>query len=133
MCLLGNRLLREVTNCTKEPRGELWRIYCTSDDIYSCDNYFQHNELTVINGIKGLASGVIRDNLWPSFMSKGDVLAGRENGGDTSGSSDEMSRGGQSHGFEENGMQSDYNQVIIDITTTFTILVGIFFPSVTGK
>jgi len=25
-----------------------------------------------------------------------------------------------------------YNQVIADITTTFTILIGIFFPSVTG-
>ena len=25
-----------------------------------------------------------------------------------------------------------YNQVIIDITTSFTVLVGIFFPSVTG-
>ena len=26
-----------------------------------------------------------------------------------------------------------YNQVIIDITTSFTVLVGIFFPSCTGK
>lgn len=26
-----------------------------------------------------------------------------------------------------------YNQVLVDITTTFTILIGIFFPSVTGK
>lgn len=26
-----------------------------------------------------------------------------------------------------------YNQVYADITTTFTILIGIFFPSVTGK
>ena len=26
-----------------------------------------------------------------------------------------------------------YNQVIIDITTSFTVLVGIFFPSVTGE
>lgn len=25
-----------------------------------------------------------------------------------------------------------YNQVVADITTTFTILIGIFFPSVTG-
>jgi len=28
--------------------------------------------------------------------------------------------------------RENYNQVIIDITTSFTILVGIFFPSVTG-
>ena len=25
-----------------------------------------------------------------------------------------------------------YNQVFADLTTTFTILIGIFFPSVTG-
>ena len=33
-----------------------------------------------------------------------------------------------------NGTESKetYNQVLIDITTSFTILVGIFFPSVTG-
>lgn len=26
-----------------------------------------------------------------------------------------------------------YNQVYADLSTTFTILIGIFFPSVTGK
>ena len=29
--------------------------------------------------------------------------------------------------------RATYNQITIDITTTFTILIGIFFPSVTGK
>lgn len=29
-------------------------------------------------------------------------------------------------------MGNTYNQVFADITTTFTILIGIFFPSVTG-
>jgi potassium/chloride transporter 4/5/6 len=28
--------------------------------------------------------------------------------------------------------QKTYNQVVADITTAFTILIGIFFPSVTG-
>jgi hypothetical protein len=28
--------------------------------------------------------------------------------------------------------QPPYNQVMADISTTFTLLVGIFFPSVTG-
>jgi hypothetical protein len=28
---------------------------------------------------------------------------------------------------------SSYNQIQVDLTTTFTILIGIFFPSVTGK
>lgn len=30
------------------------------------------------------------------------------------------------------GAEHHYNQVYADITTTFTILIGIFFPSVTG-
>ena len=33
----------------------------------------------------------------------------------------------------ENLSGNAYNQVWADITTTFTILIGIFFPSVTGK
>lgn len=28
---------------------------------------------------------------------------------------------------------SSFNQIQVDLTTTFTILIGIFFPSVTGK
>lgn len=28
--------------------------------------------------------------------------------------------------------EKSYNMVIVDITTSFTILIGIFFPSVTG-
>lgn len=41
--------------------------------------------------------------------------------------------GGQSNpeDYEPMGQQT-YNQVIADITTSFTILIGIFFPSVTG-
>lgn len=30
-------------------------------------------------------------------------------------------------------MSTSYNQIYADITTTFTILIGIFFPSVTGE
>jgi len=29
--------------------------------------------------------------------------------------------------------KNTYNMVMVDITTTFTILIGIFFPSVTGQ
>lgn len=29
--------------------------------------------------------------------------------------------------------KNTYNMVMVDITTSFTILIGIFFPSVTGK
>ena len=29
--------------------------------------------------------------------------------------------------------QPAYNQVVVDISTSFTLLVGIYFPSVTGR
>jgi solute carrier family 12 (potassium/chloride transporter), member 4/6 len=32
----------------------------------------------------------------------------------------------------DNTQKESYNQILADITTTFTILIGIFFPSVTG-
>lgn len=32
----------------------------------------------------------------------------------------------------ENVDDKTYSQVLVDITTSFTILIGIFFPSVTG-
>lgn len=42
-----------------------------------------------------------------------------------------MSRGKLPQDLEKIG-DENYNQVIADITTSFTILIGIFFPSVTG-
>ena len=29
--------------------------------------------------------------------------------------------------------KGEYNQIMADITTSFTVLIGIFFPSVTGE
>lgn len=60
--------------------------------------------------------GGITENLRPSFLEDGQYIAKTMN--------------------EEDIQPLDrpsYNQVMADITTTFTILIGIFFPSVTGK
>lgn len=40
---------------------------------------------------------------------------------------------GQNSTDIENDDGTAYNQVLADITTSFTLLIGIFFPSVTGK
>lgn len=73
MCLLGNRLLQEdgSGNCTKEVGSQLYKTFCTTHnelDGMVCDDYFIRHNATRIKGIRGLASGVIKDNIWPSFM-----------------------------------------------------------------
>jgi hypothetical protein len=35
----------------------------TTPDMFKCDDYFEANNVTVTRGIKGLASGVIMDNI----------------------------------------------------------------------
>lgn len=72
--------------------------------------------MTRVKGIKGLASGVFYDNIMPSFLETGQFI----------------SYGRNSVDVENIGSQS-YNQIMADITTSFTLLIGIFFPSVTGE
>ncbi|XP_061525662.1 solute carrier family 12 member 6-like isoform X4 [Phycodurus eques] len=95
----------------------LWSRFCQSAELNaSCDDYFTANNFSRIEGIPGLASGVITENLWSSYLSKGDVV---EKGSLSS-----------SQGAHAASTQQPY--VFADITTSFTLLVGIFFPSVTG-
>ncbi|XP_055387834.1 solute carrier family 12 member 7, partial [Condylostylus longicornis] len=112
MCTLGTRLIKDVPidNCTKEEGGVLHNLFC---DKGKCDEYYQANNATIVRGIKGLASGTFYKNIWPSFIEEGKYIA---YGGNTI----------------EAEATKPYSYVINDITTTFTILIGIFFPSVTG-
>ncbi|KAK7012939.1 hypothetical protein SK128_009935, partial [Halocaridina rubra] len=122
MCILGARLLSQVSNCTKDPEGDLWSIYCPKDEngtvtqnITDCDPYFREHNLTMRRAIVGLSSNVFVENIGSHFMEKGQIVADGDNPDDY-----------------EALNNPTYNQVIIDITTSFTILVGIFFPSCTG-
>lgn len=69
VCLLGNRTLsrRGFDVCAKVHTANngsattaLWGIFCNgSADSTSCDQYFLHNNVTEIQGIPGVASGVL--------------------------------------------------------------------------
>ncbi|KAH8272931.1 hypothetical protein KR018_011132 [Drosophila ironensis] len=113
MCVLGNRLLKDIPldNCTK---GDPFMvdIYCPDG---KCDEYYLAHNVTRVKGIKGLASGVFYDNIYPSFLEKGQFISYGKNPSDI-----------------ENTSGQTYNQIMADITTSFTLLIGIFFPSVTG-
>uniref|UniRef100_A0A8B9LPE8 Solute carrier family 12 member 6 n=1 Tax=Astyanax mexicanus TaxID=7994 RepID=A0A8B9LPE8_ASTMX len=103
-----------VFNSTKTT--SLWTRFCNSSELNAvCDEYFTHSNVTQIQGIPGLASGVITDNVWSSYLSKGEIL---ERGSDPTPSPIHPNH--------------HHPYVFADITTSFTLLVGIFFPSVTG-
>nr|CAD7440846.1 unnamed protein product [Timema bartmani] len=119
MCVLGQRLLKDVdiTDCHDDPNGPLFQLFCggNNSQIEDCEPYFRTNNLTVVQGIKGLASGVFLDNIQNSFLELGQFIARTKDPDDI-----------------EPLDRPNYNQVLVDITTSFTILIGIFFPSVTG-
>lgn len=95
----------------------LWRQFCDSAELNaSCDKYFSTNNFTKIVGIPGLASGIITENLWSSYLSKGDVIE----------------KGSLHSSPDAHPASTHQPYVFADITTSFTLLVGIFFPSVTG-
>lgn len=56
------------------------------------------------------------ENIWGSFQEEGQFIA----------------KYNQPKDIDKTSPYS-YNQIQVDLTTTFTILIGIFFPSVTGK
>ncbi|XP_029445784.1 solute carrier family 12 member 7 isoform X2 [Rhinatrema bivittatum] len=103
ICLLGNRTLSKrnfnvcakfVTENNETMTTDLWRLFCDSSLLNAtCDEYFTLNNVTEIQGIPGVASGVIS-------------------------------------GEETKVLGLPY--VLTDIATYFTLLVGIYFPSVTG-
>ncbi|KAJ1083236.1 hypothetical protein NDU88_003395 [Pleurodeles waltl] len=127
ICMLGNRTLSRdqfdicgktmvVDNITVPTK--LWEQFCHSSNLTTenCDQYFLLNNVTEIAGIPGASSSVLRDNMWSSYLEKGEILE-------------------KAHYPSVDVLGSKTNvhmYVIADIATAFTILVGIFFPSVTG-
>lgn len=69
MCVLGKRLLKvdQMSDCHKESNGSLYRQFCPENKTLPCDPYWEKNDLAIVNGIKGLASGVIAGNIY-SFI-----------------------------------------------------------------
>ncbi|XP_055058227.2 solute carrier family 12 member 7 isoform X4 [Misgurnus anguillicaudatus] len=123
ICLLGNRTLQsyKFDKCAKTEtidnvttNTQLWGLFCNDSLEIPCDEYFTNNNVTEINATRSLFSGDISDNLWGQYNTKG-VIVEKE----------ELSSVSNSDG-------SSGPYVLNDIATCFTILVGIFFPSVTG-
>uniref|UniRef100_A0A673HXE4 Solute carrier family 12 member 6-like n=1 Tax=Sinocyclocheilus rhinocerous TaxID=307959 RepID=A0A673HXE4_9TELE len=118
VCMLGNRsLAQHDAAAAQEKTTHLWRLFCNGSELSAvCDEYFLHHNVSQIQGIPGLTSGVIADNIWSSYSAKGDVL-----------------ERGSHHSAHRAAVSNHFPYVFADITTSFTLLIGIFFPSVTGN
>uniref|UniRef100_A0A671XFS3 Solute carrier family 12 member 5b n=1 Tax=Sparus aurata TaxID=8175 RepID=A0A671XFS3_SPAAU len=123
VCLLGNRTLLskaydvcakviEIDNETVTTK--LWSSFCDSDSLNAtCDDYFANNNVTEIQGIPGVTS----ENLFGNYLEKGVIIE---------------KRGLASDADPDSPPTSSNRYVLADITSFFTLLVGIYFPSVTG-
>ncbi|RXN15564.1 solute carrier family 12 member 5-like isoform X1 [Labeo rohita] len=127
VCVLGNRTLvwKGFDVCAKIIEREnatvttkLWRLFCDSEFLNAtCDSYFANNNVTEIQGIPGIMSGTLRENLFGNYMDKGAFIE----------------KSGLNSVVEPDSIPTNTNRyVLADITTFFTMLVGIYFPSVTG-
>ncbi|XP_053253164.1 solute carrier family 12 member 7 isoform X3 [Podarcis raffonei] len=127
VCLLGNRTLVRGTDfpCVKyyeennmTVTTKLWENFCDSPLLNaSCDEYFMLNNVTEIQGIPGVASRVLLDNLWSVYGDKFAIVEKQDQPSVPV--------------LEETDAKIKY-YVYSDIMTYFTMLVGIYFPSVTG-
>uniref|UniRef100_A0A671KP60 Solute carrier family 12 member 5-like n=1 Tax=Sinocyclocheilus anshuiensis TaxID=1608454 RepID=A0A671KP60_9TELE len=127
VCVLGNRTLvsKGFDICAKTiERGnatvttKLWRAFCDSEFLNAtCDEYFTNNNISQIQGIPGITSGILAENLFSTFMEKNSMLEKR----------------GIPAVLDPEAPETNTNRyVLADITSFFTLLVGIYFPSVTG-
>ncbi|CAG11794.1 unnamed protein product, partial [Tetraodon nigroviridis] len=127
VCVLGNRTLvwKSFDVCAKTMETangtvttQLWRMFCDSSLLNAtCDKYFIENNVTEIQGIPGVTSGILAENLFGTYYEKGDLIAKKDV---------------PSVEEQDDPLTSANRYVLADITSFFTLLVGIYFPSVTG-
>ncbi|KRY55985.1 Solute carrier family 12 member 6 [Trichinella britovi] len=99
---------------------DLRHLFCANvTETGSCDPYFlkSANEGTIkeMNAITGATSGIILDNLFSKYLDTNDFIQSNDS---------KMTN----NEYEET---SD-TYVVADMASSFTILIGVFFPSVTG-
>lgn len=120
ICFLGDRLL-----ALKKIQDDNGTVHCDSNSEFAyqafCGNttdansttdpncaYFLQHEMSLRPGIPGLASGKFMENAFQNYNKEGNRIGADERG------------------------EKDKGDIIVDISTSFIVLIGIFFPSVTG-
>ncbi|KAM7541882.1 hypothetical protein Aperf_G00000005090 [Anoplocephala perfoliata] len=101
-----------VMQCHKNITGPLYKLYCGQNASTEACEFFTSSEVSELPAIPGLASNMFYENVLTSYYR-------------------EM---GESYDNISFPPSAEYGQgsSIADITTSFFILIAIFFPSVTG-
>uniref|UniRef100_A0A158RDR2 Solute carrier family 12 member 6 n=1 Tax=Hydatigena taeniaeformis TaxID=6205 RepID=A0A158RDR2_HYDTA len=119
VCALGGRLIAKsrilangTLQCHKNITGPLYHLYCGQNTSIDACEFFNANNVTEFPAIPGLASNMFYDNVLTAYYREA----------------------GESYDDISFPPSAEYGQAsaIADITTSFTILIAIFFPSVTG-
>uniref|UniRef100_A0A3Q4GR29 Solute carrier family 12 member 5a n=1 Tax=Neolamprologus brichardi TaxID=32507 RepID=A0A3Q4GR29_NEOBR len=126
VCVLGNRTLvwktfdvcaKTIETANGTVTTQLWQMFCDSPFLNAtCDKYFVANNVTEIQGIPGVTSGILITCL-ETTMTKGTSFPGAKM---------------ESVEDQDDPLTNANRYVLADITSFFTLLVGIYFPSVTG-
>uniref|UniRef100_A0A7N5ZVS1 Solute carrier family 12 member 5a n=1 Tax=Anabas testudineus TaxID=64144 RepID=A0A7N5ZVS1_ANATE len=127
VCILGNRTLvwksfdvcaKTIETANGTVTTQLWRMFCDSPLLNAtCDKYFVANNVSQVQGIPGITSGILAENLFGTYYEKGDLIARKDM---------------ESVEEQDDPLTNTNRYVLADITSFFTLLVGIYFPSVTG-
>ncbi|KAE8280115.1 Solute carrier family 12 member 7 [Larimichthys crocea] len=122
VCMLGNRTLQNhnFDSCLKTEiiqnvtvTTKLWKLFCDGPEFNAtCDEYFANNNVTSVQGIPGLTSGVISENMWSVYGPLKMLVENKK-----------LPSAGGSDPAQDIYMP----YVVNDITTFFTLLVGIYF------
>lgn len=114
ICTIGGRILSNKLNITCTNAG-LHQFFCT--DHGPCTEFFDKHKDSIREelAIPGLGSGVFWDNFMPKFREKDDLISVDN---------------GKYH--VDKSQLSTYPYLFVDITSSFAILVSIYFPSCTG-
>ncbi|VDD80511.1 unnamed protein product [Mesocestoides corti] len=119
VCALGGRLIAKskimengTLQCHKNITGPLYEFYCGQNVTSDACAFFNSNNVTEFPAIPGLSSNMFYENVLSSFYREA----------------------GEPYDDIPFKPSAAYGQAsaIADITTSFTILLAIFFPSVTG-
>ncbi|KAK3754150.1 hypothetical protein RRG08_024223 [Elysia crispata] len=118
VCMLGDRLLTQdsvmlngTMMCTKDVMGPIFHHYCVdqSNTSEACDYFNNPNtEARLVKAIPGMPSGIFSHNLFNRYTEVNKAI------------------GTDSDGDEARG------EIVAEITTSFMVLLAIYFPSVTG-
>nr|XP_009861591.1 potassium-chloride cotransporter isoform X1 [Ciona intestinalis] len=139
LCFIGNRLLKlsgdmkcarfyneTIGNDTVTMATTVYNTYCTNATVGNqtqmvCDPYFEANVLQQLKGVPGIASTVHKDNAMSHYLSAGAPIT-----------TDRLSEVPAAD-VQPPQLPTGYRTwLVADVSSSFTILLAIFFPSVTG-